>query len=68
MACLKNRNIKNENTQIEEEKQSENHDMSSSSDIRMSSRASELISQSEIILDDEDNVMEPNAFVKQDPK
>lgn len=68
MACLKNRNIKNENTQIEEEKQSENHDMSSSSDIRMSSRASELISQSEIILDDEENVMEPNAFVKQDPK
>jgi hypothetical protein len=65
---LKNRNNKTENAQIEEEKQSENHDMSSSSDIRMSSRASEFISQSEIILDDEENVMEPNAFVKQDPR
>lgn len=38
--------------------------MSLSSGIRMSSRASEFISQSEIILDDEENVMEPNAFVK----
>ena len=50
--------------QFEEDKQSEYQDISSSSDIRMSSRASDFISQSEIILDDEENVMEPNAFVK----
>lgn len=64
MTFLKNKNSQLNIKQFEEDKQSEYQDMSSSSDIRMSSRASDFISQSEIILDDEDNVMEPNAFVK----